>query len=47
LDRHTRDAHHVSAGEPLEIEIFDVLIDDRNLMMCRDKGGQQRKAGYR
>jgi hypothetical protein len=44
LDGHPCNAHHVSAAEPLEIKVFDVLINDRNLMMCRDEGCEQGQA---
>jgi hypothetical protein len=45
LNAHTRQADEVRATEPIKVDILDILIDQRHLMVFRNQGGEQCKAG--
>ena len=47
LDAHAGQANEVGAAQPLEIDVFDVFIDQRHLMMVGYKSSQQGEAGDR
>ena len=47
LDAHAGDADDVGAGAALEVDGLDVLVDQRDCVLRRSQGGQQRQAGDR
>ena len=41
LHAHSRDAHDVRTGDPLEIQLLDAFIDQRHAVLARSQSGQQ------
>ena len=47
LDAHAGQADKVGAAEPVEVDVFDVLVDQRHVVMVRDESGKQGQTGDR
>jgi hypothetical protein len=41
LNAHSGYGDKVGAPEAIEIDVFDILVEQRHLMMVRDKRGEQ------